>query len=79
MKDLRQVSISDHLGGPHHAPSEATCQGEQSAEEERRRLGLGFGPIAEVSDLIATQGIWASVVVTHRWPTGTSTLTISTA
>jgi Zn-dependent peptidase ImmA (M78 family)/transcriptional regulator with XRE-family HTH domain len=47
------------------APSrawEATRQGERVAEEERRRLGLGYGPIADISDLISTQGIWASGV-----------------
>jgi Zn-dependent peptidase ImmA (M78 family)/transcriptional regulator with XRE-family HTH domain len=39
---------------------EAIEQGILVAEEERRRLGLGFAPIADVSDLINTQGIWAS-------------------
>jgi Zn-dependent peptidase ImmA (M78 family)/transcriptional regulator with XRE-family HTH domain len=39
---------------------EAIEQGFHVAEEERRRLGLGFAPIADVSDLITTQGIWAS-------------------
>jgi Zn-dependent peptidase ImmA (M78 family)/transcriptional regulator with XRE-family HTH domain len=43
-------------------PSEATRQGERVAEEERRRLGLGYGPIADMSDLITTQGVWASGV-----------------
>jgi transcriptional regulator with XRE-family HTH domain len=41
---------------------EAIEQGSFAAEEERRRLGLGFAPIADVSDLIGTQGIWASTV-----------------
>lgn len=41
---------------------EAIEQGSFAAEEERRRLGLGFAPIADVSDLISTQGIWASGV-----------------
>src|SRR5262249_15021280 len=40
-------------------PYEATRQGEQWAETERRRLGLGYGPIADMADLITTQGIWA--------------------
>jgi Zn-dependent peptidase ImmA (M78 family)/transcriptional regulator with XRE-family HTH domain len=43
-------------------PFEATRQGERIAEEERRRLGLGYGPIADMSDLITTQGVWASGV-----------------
>ena len=44
-------------------PFEATRQGERVAEEERRRLGLGYGPIADMADLIATPGclgIWRS-------------------
>jgi Zn-dependent peptidase ImmA (M78 family)/transcriptional regulator with XRE-family HTH domain len=39
---------------------EAIEQGIMVAEEERRRLGLGFAAIADVSDLVNTQGIWAS-------------------
>ena len=41
---------------------EAVAQGEQTAEQERRRLGIGNAPIADVSELIASQGIWASGV-----------------
>jgi Zn-dependent peptidase ImmA (M78 family) len=43
-------------------PFEATRQGERVAEAERRRLGLGYGPIADMADLITTQGVWASGV-----------------
>ena len=49
------------LRGPTR-PYEATRQGEQVAEAERRRLGLGYGPIADMADLITTQGVWASGV-----------------
>ena len=38
------------------------AQGERAAEQERRRLGIGSAPIADVSELIASQGIWASGV-----------------
>lgn len=48
-----------NLPAPRRA-EEAIEQGIMVAEEERRRLGLGFAPIADVSDLINTQGIWAS-------------------
>ncbi|WP_165074792.1 helix-turn-helix domain-containing protein [Paludisphaera rhizosphaerae] len=48
-----------NLPAPKRA-EEAIEQGILVAEEERRRLGLGFAPIADVSDLINTQGIWAS-------------------
>ena len=41
---------------------EAVAQGEQIAEQERRRLSIGNAPIADVSELIASQGIWASGV-----------------
>ena len=40
----------------------AVAQGERAAEQERRRLGIGSAPIADVSELIASQGIWASGV-----------------
>jgi Zn-dependent peptidase ImmA (M78 family)/transcriptional regulator with XRE-family HTH domain len=43
-------------------PAEATRQGERVAEAERRRLGLGYGPIADMADLISTQGVWAAGV-----------------
>ena len=39
---------------------EAVAQGEQTAVEERQRLGIGNAPIADVSELIASQGIRAS-------------------
>ena len=41
---------------------EAVAQGEQTAAQERQRLGIGYAPIADVSELIASQGIWASGV-----------------
>ena len=41
---------------------EAVVKGEQTAVEERQRLGIGNAPIADVSELIASQGIWASGV-----------------
>lgn len=44
-------------------PFEANEQGEWVAAEERRRLGLGYAPIADMADLINTQGIWASGVL----------------
>ncbi|CAN5908301.1 XRE family transcriptional regulator [soil metagenome] len=47
------------LAAPRRA-EEAIEQGLLVAEEERRRLGLGVAPIADISDLINTQGIWAS-------------------
>ena len=39
---------------------EAVAQGEQIAEQERRRLNVGNAPISDISELIVSQGIWAS-------------------
>ena len=41
---------------------EAASQGEQTAAQERQRLGIGNAPISDVSELIASQDIWASGV-----------------
>ena len=41
---------------------EAVAQGEQTAGDERQRLGIGNAPISDISELIASQGIWASGV-----------------
>ena len=67
--DLEQtLGIEDSMSLPAYElraptkPFEATRQGERVADEERRRLGLGYGPIADVSDLISTQGVWATGV-----------------
>lgn len=65
---VKTLGIQDPISLPTHelrAPSrpfEATDQGERVADEERRRLGLGYGPIADMADLITTQGVWASGV-----------------
>lgn len=56
------VSLPFYELKPPVRPFEATRQGERIAEEERRRLGIGYGPIADMSDLVTTQGIWASGV-----------------
>lgn len=40
--------------------SDAFAQGDQAAVDERRRLGLGIQPIADMADLVNAQGIWAS-------------------
>jgi Zn-dependent peptidase ImmA (M78 family)/DNA-binding XRE family transcriptional regulator len=41
-------------------PGEAIEQGHYLARQERLRLGLGDNPIADLADLIAATGIWAS-------------------
>jgi Zn-dependent peptidase ImmA (M78 family)/transcriptional regulator with XRE-family HTH domain len=40
--------------------SEAIEQGEEVAEEERNRVGIGHAPIPDMADLLTGQGIWAS-------------------
>jgi len=42
--------------------SEAVRQGEQVAFQERKRLGLGYTPIANMEELISDQGIWSAGV-----------------
>jgi Zn-dependent peptidase ImmA (M78 family)/transcriptional regulator with XRE-family HTH domain len=54
------------LGPPLYPLSLPTCkgnavlQGEMIAEQERKRLGIGIGPIGDIAELLANQGIWAS-------------------
>lgn len=50
---------------------EAVTQGERTAEQERRRLGIGNAPVADISELISSQGIWASGI---ELPAGVSGL-----
>jgi len=45
---------------PPDSAGEAIRQGAFVAHQERQRLGLGSSPIADMADLIASQGIWAS-------------------
>ena len=65
----RLLGADPRLGPPSYetrvlprTSGEAVAQGEQTAEQERRRLGIGHAPITDVSELIASQGIWASGV-----------------
>jgi Zn-dependent peptidase ImmA (M78 family)/DNA-binding XRE family transcriptional regulator len=55
-------------------PTEAILQGEHIAGEERRRLGLGDAPLADLSELLNGCGLWASGV---RLPSEMSGLFIS--
>lgn len=41
---------------------EAIRDGERTAHNERQRLGLGNSPIPDVSELLVSQGIWASAL-----------------
>jgi hypothetical protein len=44
-------------------PMDAVEQGGHVAAEERRRLGIGYHPIPDMADLVASQGVWASGAV----------------
>lgn len=64
---LEKVLGHDQRSGPPsydmrvpRSAGEAVAQGEQVAEEERRRLDIGNAPIPDVSELIGAQAIWAS-------------------
>ena len=37
---------------------EAVRQGVRVSDEERRRLGLGAGPLADMADILEAQGVW---------------------
>ncbi len=73
----RVLGVEPRFGPPSyetHVPrpsGEAVAQGERTAIQERQRLGIGNAPIADVSELIASQGIWASGV---EFPNGMSGL-----
>src|SRR5207253_6826516 len=41
---------------------EAIRQGAYVAKQERQRVGLGEAPIADISDLLNAQGVWATGV-----------------
>ena len=41
---------------------EAVMQADRIADEERRRLNIGNAPLADVSEQIGSQGIWASSI-----------------
>lgn len=69
----REGVVLKHLLGPDLRPGppayegptprttgEAVAQGQQVADEERRRMGIGSTPIPDLSELIGAQGIWAS-------------------
>lgn len=64
----RLLGVEPRSGPPSYetrlprSSGEAVAHGERTAEQERRRLGIGNAPIADVSELIASQGIRASGV-----------------
>jgi Zn-dependent peptidase ImmA (M78 family)/transcriptional regulator with XRE-family HTH domain len=65
----RLVGIDHDLSAvatyPFPAPKtrwEAIQQGQRLAEEERRRLGLGFAPLPDVNELLESQGIRTALV-----------------
>ncbi len=64
---LEQQLGRDHRHGPPTYPqpvpkntSKAVEQGEEVADQERKRLDLGFAPIADMADLVNEQDVWAS-------------------
>lgn len=53
---------------------EAIQQGEQAAEQERRRLGLGLAPVRSLAEILETQGVRTGIV---NLPSEVSGLTIN--
>ncbi len=58
-RNRQWVSPTYNLSFP-ETKADAVQQGELTAEQERKRLGLGQIPIADLEDLISNQGIWVS-------------------
>ncbi len=62
----RLLGLKPRLGPPAYTlpvprtTMEAVRQGQTIAEEEGKRIGLGPSPIPDMSDLVCSQGIWAS-------------------
>lgn len=60
------LGLGPRSGPPMHnvrvprTAGQAVTQAEQLADEERNRLNIGNAPLADVSELIGSQGIWAS-------------------
>ena len=73
----RLIDAKDRTGPPSYAmrlprsAGEAVRQGEATAEQERHRIGIADTPIADMSELIAAQGIWAAGI---NLPSGMSGL-----
>ena len=57
--ELKSAPPSYIVGAP-RTIGDAINEGERIAMEERRRMELGDAPIPDVSDLLISQGIWAS-------------------
>lgn len=60
LKVGQELSLPDYGVATPDSAGEAITQGESLAEQERQRLNLGFAPISDVSELIASQGVWAT-------------------
>jgi Zn-dependent peptidase ImmA (M78 family)/transcriptional regulator with XRE-family HTH domain len=62
----RLLGRPPHIGPPSYDfpiprnVMEAVEQGNSVAEQERRRMSLGYNPISDMSDLINSQNIWAA-------------------
>ncbi len=57
-EDRRQLPPDYNLRDPRNN-AEAYDQGQELANQERMRIGLGVGPIGDVSQVINEQGVWA--------------------
>lgn len=71
---LRRDDPPGYRPQPPRNTAEAVVQGAQIAAEERRRLGLGNLPLADLPGLLTAQGVWASGA---RLPDGVSGLFVS--
>ena len=56
--DSRVLPPDYSLRDPRSA-GEAYEQGQELARQERQRLGLGWGPVQDVAEIVSQQGVWA--------------------
>ena len=58
--DQHRVSAVPNYAAGIHSTTEAIRQAEIVAAEERRRLGLGHAPVANLAEIISSEGIWVA-------------------
>lgn len=70
----RDMSVASYPLPAPKARWEAVQQGQRLGEEERRRLGLGFAPLPDMTELLESQGVRTAMV---ELPNDVSGLTLS--
>jgi transcriptional regulator with XRE-family HTH domain len=72
--DRDLAAVASYTFPPPKTRWDATQQGQRLAEEERRRLGLGIGPLPDLAELLESQGVRTGLI---DLPDDVSGLTLS--